>query len=200
MIAISKRRRGVTLVEVLITGTLFGLFTGMVAGAMKMARQAQDSSVAKVEMVRLASVALDSLARDLEAGRYSSMVLMNGAPVPTEPVAPEGLQELQISRFRDNPLLPGENNAESVRAGYWFIPPNDSSPGEIRRTVYQAYTVPLQPVPGESEDGRVLARGVKRFLVRREVTDGITFIKADIWVGTLGNPISTAVAMEKPSS
>ncbi len=200
MTGISNRGRGVTLVEVLITGTMFGLFTGMVAGAMKMARQAQDCSVAKVEMVRLASVALDSLARDLEAGRYSSMVLMNGAPVPTEPVAPEGLQELQISRFRDNPLLPGENNAESVRAGYWFIPPNDSSPGEIRRTVYQAYTVPLQPVPGESEDGRVLARGVKRFLVRREVTDGITFIKADIWVGTLGNPISTAVAMEKPSS
>lgn len=200
MTDISSRRRGVTLVEVLITGTLFGLFTGMVAGAMKLAHQAQANSVSKVELVRLASVALDSLARDLEAGRYSSMVLMNGAPVPTEPVAPEGLQELQVSRFRDDPRLPGEHNAEAVKAGYWFLPPSESSPGEIRRTVYQAYTVPLRPVPGESEDGRVLARGVQRFLVHREVIDGITFIKADIWVGSLGNPISTAVALEKPSS
>lgn len=198
MISICNRRRyGVTLIEVLVTGAMFGLFTSMVAGAMKLAHQSQDASVTKVELVRLASVALDGLARDLEAARYSAMVLMNGSSVPTSPTSPEGLQELQISRFRNDPTQPGENAAEPVKVGYWFAPPSASNAGELRRTLYQAHSVPLQPVPGESADGRVLARGVKRLLVHSQTNDGITFIKADIWVGSLGHPVSMAVAMEK---
>ncbi len=176
---------------------MFGLFTGMVAGAMKMARQSQDASVTKVELVRLASMALDGLARDLEAARYSSMVLMNGSSVPNSPTSPEGLQELQISRFRNDPSQPGESNTEPVKVGYWFVPPSASNSGELRRTLYQAHSVPLQPVPDESADGRVLARGVKRLLVHSQTNDGITFIKTDIWVGSLGHPVSTVVAMEK---
>ena len=199
MISTSKafhRTRGVTLMEILITGSLFGLFTGMVAGAMKMAHQSQEASVAKIELVRRASVALDQLVRDLESARYSSAALINGAELPTERTSPEGLNELQISRYRDNPALPGQD-AEPVKVGYWFVPPSATNSGEIRRTVYQAHSVPLQPVPEESADGRVLARGVKRFLLCRQVTDDITFLKADIWVGSMAHPISTAVAMEK---
>ncbi len=196
MISISRRPPGVTLMEVLITGTMFGLFTGMVAGAMKMAHQSQESSVAKIELVRRASVTLDQLVRDLESARFSSSALINGSEVPIEPISPEGLNELQIRRFRDDPTTPGED-AEAVKVGYWFVPPSSSNSGEIRRTIYQAHSVPLQPVPEESADGRVLARGVKKFHLWRQVEGDITYLKANIWVGSLAHPISTAIAMER---
>ena len=74
--------RGMSLIEILVASALFGMFTGMVAGALIMAHRTQDASVAKLDVVRRASLALDLLVRDIESARYNAKVTMNGAAVP----------------------------------------------------------------------------------------------------------------------
>jgi type II secretory pathway pseudopilin PulG len=186
-----------TLIEILVASALFGLFTGMVAGALVLAHRAQDKSVTKLDAIRRASLALDLLVRELEAAQYDKKVSMNGAAVPANPTQPAGVNELQIRRNR---AYPGSTFPDSVIAGYWFDPgTGEVGKGMVRRTLYSVYLSPLEPVEGESADGRVLVRDVKNFLISRTVAGSLTTIRADIFLSTVGSPISTTVALQPPS-
>lgn len=193
----SKRRpRGVTLIELLVASALFGLFTGMVATALILAHRTQDASTAKLDAVRRATMALDLLVRDVESARYNSKISMGTAAVPATPTRPAGLQELQIRRNRKSPH---GDYKEPIVVGYWYDPGN-GEPGQamVRRSLYDGYMTPLEPLTGEPSDGRILVRDVKEFLLSSSLVDGVTFLRADIWVKSIGNPISTMIATEQP--
>lgn len=209
MICSSKRRpRGLTLIEILVSAALFGLFTGMVATALIMAHRTEDASVLRLDAIRRASVCLDLLVRDIEAARYISDVTMNGAlPLPAPGNTPVDVDELQIKRLRRYSGSTSLTSTEEVVLGYWFDQ-GTGAPGKgmVRRIVYDGTTDPLVPFPGEPPDGRILVRDVIDFKVSSFVVGTITFIKADIWVVSVGKdpqgnpiqgpPITASVAVE----
>lgn len=203
----SRNRRGITLIELMVAGALFGLFTGMVAGALMMAQRAQDQSVAKLDAIRHASLAEDLLARDIEAARFSTEVTMDNLPLPTTAQRPLWDHPLMIRRWRMDPTGTDPDWTEAVIAIYWFEPNPDEPttvtttsarptlPGRVRRTLFDTS---LNPVPGETAAGRVLVRDAKDFQVMTEGSGAITLTKADIWVSTVGYPVTTYVATEIP--
>lgn len=204
----SRRPRGVTLIEILVSSALFGLFTGMVATALVLAHRTQDASVLRLDAIRRASVCLELMVRDIEAARYVSDVSMSGATPPAAPgLTPDNLNELQIKRLRKDPSSASFTSTDPVVVGYWFDP-GTGNPGDgmVRRVLYDGYTDPLAVFPGEPEDGRILVRDVVDFKVSSYAAGALTFIKADLWVVSVGRdpqgnpiptpPISTSVAVE----
>lgn len=187
---------GLSLIEVMVAGALFGLFTSMVATALVMGHQVQNSSTGKLDAVRRATLALDRLVRDVEAARFRSKVTMGGATVAVAPTSPEGLNELLITR---QALIPGDTYPSTVRVGYWIDhgTPEDPADGTVRRVQYQGYGA-LTPLPGETADGRILVRDVRDFLVSSEVSGPLTIIKAQLRVSTVGPAVKAAVATEAP--
>lgn len=201
--------RGVTLIEILVASALFGMFTGMVATALIMAHRTQESSAVKLDAIRRASLCLNLLVRDIEAARYVSDVTMNGATPPAAPgLTPVGVDELQVARLRKHPSFGLPYVTQAVTVGYWY----DQGSGElgkgmVRRVLYDPNSGPPMDVfPGEDTDGRIIVRDVIDFKASSYVQGGLTFIKADIWVTSLGKdrqgrpiqgpPISTSVALE----
>jgi prepilin-type N-terminal cleavage/methylation domain-containing protein len=198
-----RGRRGLTLIEILVASALFGLFTGMVAGALIMAHRSQDASVSKLDAVRRATLALDLLVRDVEAAQYVSDVTMNGATPPAKAgspaqgTVPVGLNELQITRYRQYPTSTYLTSLQRLVAGYWYDQgdPLVEGDGMIRRVLYDSYSSPLAPLAGEHADGRVLVRDVRDFRVSSYALGGLTMLESEIWLGTLGNPVRATVAL-----
>ncbi len=197
---------GLTLIEILVASALFGLFTGMVAGAMVLAQRNQDAAVTKLDAVRRATLVLDLLVRDVQSAKYSSDVSMNSALPPAKSgsplmgTQPVGVAELDIKRLREFPGMGNPTTTQRIVVGYWFDPgTGEPGKGMIRRVIYDAYSSPLVPVSGETADGRILVRDVRDFRVSSEVVGTLTFITAEIWIATIGNPISTSVALEPPA-
>jgi type II secretory pathway pseudopilin PulG len=194
----SKRNSGITLIELMVTGVLFGLFTGMVAGALVQAHRVQDKSVAKLDAIRHASLAEDIMSRDIESGRYAENVniFSAGAPpatgtYPTFGTTPLLANPLLITRYRKHPN-PAITFPQEVNIAYWFEPNADPElPGKVRRAILS----PTFPAPGVPEAGseRVVARDVFDFQVS---TDPSSMIRLDMWVNTVQDPVTILVATE----
>lgn len=196
------------MIELLVTGSLFGLFTGMVGGALVLAQRTQEQAVVKLDAIRHASLAEDLLARDIEAARFSSRVTLDNAPLPADALRPTADQPLMVARLRQDPASTYDDVTEEVVAVYWFEPhpeedgvvtadsPPPSKPGQLRRTLFEAAS--MTPVDGETEDGRVLARNVRDFQVLSDSSSGVALTRADLWVDSLGHPITCYVACEAP--
>lgn len=203
-----RRALGITLLELMVTGSLFGLFTGMVASALVMAQRTQDKTVVKLDAIRHASLAEDLLARDIEAARFSSRVTVDNLPLPSGSLRPTAEQPLMVARLRQDPSSSHDDATEEVVAVYWFEPhPQESlpvtadsdppsRPGKLRRTLFDAAS--MAPVEGESEHGRVLARDVRDFQVASDSSAGVWLTRVDLWVNSVGHPITCFVASESP--
>ena len=208
MIRDSKtRRRGLTLVEILVSSALFGLFTGMVATALIIAHRTEDASVLRLDAIRRASVALDLMVRDLEAAQSDGDVSLNGnTPPVTTPEKPELVPGgLLITRYRQNPAAPGVPTAlQSVKVRYWYDPgTGEPGKGMVRRILCDYSGTPLTTEPS---DGRILVRDVIDFQISSYNLSSLTFVKADIWVVSIGKdpngnpikgpPLTTSIALE----
>ena len=190
-----RKVRAMTLIELLVAGALFGLFSGMVAKALVTGHRTQDALSTKLESVRRASLALDLWVRDIQAARFSSKVTMGGSQVPTSPTVPDTLNELVIRRGRAP--VPPAILPETVAVGYWYDPASGApGAGMIRRNLYDPTT--LAPWPGEPPDGRVLVRGVRKFVLSRSVSGGLVTLRAEISVDTVGAPVTASVCTEIP--
>ncbi len=165
---------GLTLLELIVAGALFAIFTGMVAQAMVMGHRAQRTVSSKLDSVRHASLALDLLMRDLQSAPSSAFVQLNAVPVPATLTRPTPAQELRITRFRAAGL-PSSVPTE-VTAGYWL----DDSTGEegewtVRRILYDDAGSPL---PGEYSGGKIIVRDVREFEVMATAIAGGLMVRA----------------------
>lgn len=202
-----RRSVGMTLIELLVAGSLFGLFTSMVAAALVQAHWLQDQSVAKLDAVRHASLAQDIIARDIESARYASRVLMEStdSPPPASgvPPAPFGARPvfgdaLVITRHRRDPD-PSITFPQQYHVAYWFEPgATPAAPGRIRRATY----FPAPPdttgsIAPEAGSERVIAKEVLDFQVSTDTTSSaVSTVRVDIWAKTLPRPVTTFVATE----
>ncbi len=193
----SKRRPGLSLVEVLVTGSLFVLILTMVGQAMVLGHRSQRSISTKLESVRRASLALDLLVRDALSARISSRVTYRNPGATTVPgtltTVSGGGQELRIDRFqRSDTTLFGD----PVSVGYWFVPGADPpTTGTVQRIIYDPFE---NPIAGYTSDGKTLVRNVRDFQVSRvfDATTNLWTLNAQISVGTVGRPITAAVSLE----
>lgn len=194
-----NRPRGLTIVEVLITGSLFAVILGMVGQAMVLGHRSQRSLSTKLEAVRRASLALDLLVRDAQSARLSTRVTYRNpglSPVPTTLTTVSGGDEFRVDRFQQAAVgLLGD----PVSVGYWLVPGAGVADGTVNRTMYDRAN-PGNFINGYTANGRILVRDVRDFQVSMVQTAVPTLwsLNAQISVSTVGPPVTAAVTLEAP--
>ncbi|GMU53622.1 MAG: hypothetical protein AMXMBFR33_27680 [Candidatus Xenobia bacterium] len=156
-----KACRGVTIIELLVSSSVFLLIMGMVCQAVVVAYRAQSKTVDKVQARREALTMLGQLKRELQTTRPG--MLLSGVPLNPGPA-----QHLVLRRNGPNQTL--------VQVEYWLQPLGPNQPAEIRRLG-----------PGDPSGGQVMVRNVRGFDVVPSGTPNM--VRARVWVATLSAPI-----------
>ena len=186
---------GLTLLEVLVTGTLFGIVMTMVGRALVLGHRAQSTISQKIQFHREASAALDMLVRDAQMARFSGNVNLNVASSPT--TVPSTLTSVTVANeFRIDRMTQGATLYDvpiPISVGYW----RRSSDKTLRRTQYDASGTVLAGTPA---GGKVVGRDVQEFQVSLvpDATTGLSTLTAELTVSTLQEPLSTQVYLEIP--
>jgi len=178
--------RGLTLIEVLLTGALFAMVLFMVGDLMVLACRANDRAGRQVTEARSATATLDTLSRELRA--CTALLWPNpGAWAMESPYSPEkGKQEPLVFRFNTTA-------GESV-AMYWI----DADAGTVCRLLLKSTFVLGRPTtylaqPGEAGGGRRMAFSVKSFEIWRtdtSKTGGLPFIEARLKLRSVADPLT----------
>lgn len=192
----SKRRRGLSIVEVLVTGTLFGIILTMVAQAMVVGQRSQRTVSQKLVAVRNASLALDRIVRDCEAAVVDTRVrLRNPVSMNFGLTQIQGPREFAINRFH-NPGAIGTPPVEVV-VGYWMMKP-PTELGTLQRMMYQANG--FTPFSDFTATGRSVAMDVRDFRVSKTLNPatGLSTIVVELSVSTVGAPVKAEVSLEGP--
>lgn len=190
-----RNRKGLTLLEVLITGTLFGIVMTMVGRALVLGYRAQSNISQKIQVHREASTALDQLVRDAELARLSSRIYLVVASspqtVPSTAVSVTVANEFRIDHMAQGPTI--YDDPVPISVGYW----RRDSDKTLRRTLYDAAGVPLPNTPA---DGKIVGRDVQDFQVSLvpDPTTGLATLTAEATISTLERPLSTQVYLEIP--
>ena len=199
MLLNSRRPRGMTLVEVLVTGVLFSVILGMIAQAMAMGYQSQRNLSQKVDTYRKASTALDLLIRDVEVAQNTSFLRYFGGgstgavpagPVPTEVNHPD---EFQITRTEGGVTI--YDPPSQIMVGYRRL----ATDSTLRRTLYDP-TVPTF-LPGTPPTGRIVAKDVNSFDIRLDAdpSSSLSILTVRIQVGTIAEPLTKQIWVEGPT-
>lgn len=175
-----------TLVEVLVTGSLFAVVLTMVARAMVVGQHAQTTLSHKVDIVRKASTGLDLLVRDAEAAQYSTRLtyLDNGTvtALPTTFTVVDTPDELRVRRTAAGATI--YDLPHDIDVGYW----RDPADLTLHRTIYDS---------GPPQD-KIIARdvGIFDFQVAPNATTGLSVVTARVKVGTINEPVFTEFSLE----
>lgn len=190
------RNRGVTLIEILVTGSLFAIVLTMVGKAMVMGHRAQSNISEKISIHRAASNALDVLVRDAEMARLTSRVYLFIGLSPQ--LVPTTATSIGVANeFRIDSLVQGTtiyDPPDSISVGYWRSTPDNT----LRRSLYDP-SDPSNPLPGTPAGGKILARDVSNFQIslNPDVTTGLGTLTAVLTVSTI-RPLTTQVTLELP--
>ncbi|MCA9779622.1 MAG: prepilin-type N-terminal cleavage/methylation domain-containing protein [Candidatus Eremiobacteraeota bacterium] len=188
--------RGLTLVEIMVTGTLFAIVLSMIAQALVTGSRTQAQLSHKIAVHRQASMALDMLVRDAEMARYAANLrLIVGAannPVPNvftkvqnSPIPPV---ELWISRVEAGATL--YDPPEPIIVGYF----RNTDDNTLRRLLYdQTGTAVLAGTPA---DGKILARDVRDFDVKIDNSGFSPVLTARLKVATLNEHVVQELSLE----
>lgn len=133
-------RRGVTLLELMISIALFGIVTTIVAQCLVMGYHAHIATTDKMLVFRRASIALDEMGRQL---RYCVDVLSPHVPLGTAVHPASG------SRF----TFTYNASVGKVTVSYWLDRSEDEPSGNLRRS----------GGAGDPPEGRILADGISDF-------------------------------------
>lgn len=188
-----------TLLEVIVTGALFSIVLTMVAQALVAGQRTQSLLSHKIAVYRQASMALDQLVRDAQAGRViSNLQYSVGGSVVSFPSdftqakfePPSPPTELLVS-LRKEGLTPYSPSVP-VRVGYW----RNVADSTLRRTLYDGSTG--APLAGTDPSGKVLVRDVKDFDFKLAVnpSTSLNTFTARIRISTIAEPVSAEIALE----
>lgn len=175
-----------TLVEVLVTGSLFAIVLTMVARAMVVGQHAQTTLSHKVDIVRKASTALDLLVRDAEAGQFiTRLTYLHTGTVTALPAAftvVDTPDELKVRRTAAGPTI--YDLPHDIDVGYW----RDPADLTLHRTLYDS---------GPPQD-KIIARDVGRFdfQVVPNATTGLSVVTVRVKVGTINDPVFAEFSLE----
>jgi prepilin-type N-terminal cleavage/methylation domain-containing protein len=166
----SCRQEGMTLIEVLIAGAVFGIFSTMVCQAVVVAFRAQKTSEAKVHALRQGSLMLDHLRRELAVGNK----LINPDPVGNN---------FAFIPTQGDPLLFERNVApgtapdgdSTVEVWYWYDPVKK----EVRH--WQQ---------GEPASGTLEASNVQSFVVTSFAGPDDKNVRITTQLATIRQPLS----------
>ncbi len=154
------KKGGLTLVEVLVAGSLLVLFSTMIVHAMVLAFRAQRTGEEKVVAVRQGSITLDWMRRELST---TSSVFNPDPNASVNNWTPTVGDPLRIGR---------NSSAGQTEVWYWY----DAADQVVRR--WQA---------GELSGGRVVAREVKSFTISHLGSSPI--FQARLSVSTVSQPL-----------
>lgn len=191
----NRKTGGLTLLEVLVTGTLFGIVMTMVGRALVLGYRAQSTISQKIQVHREASAALDMLVRDAQLARFSGNVNLNIASSPT--TVPTTLTSVTVANeFRIDRMTGGTTLYDApvpISVGYW----RRNSDKTLRRTQYNSSGTVLAGTPA---GGKVVGRDVQEFQVSLvpDYTTGLSTLTAELTVSTIQEPLSTQVYLEIP--
>ncbi|MGE0490383.1 MAG: type II secretion system protein J [Vulcanimicrobiota bacterium] len=195
---INVKSRGISLIEVLVAGALMAIFMTMVGRALVLGFRTQARSSEKVQAVREATMALDEIARDVStADPQAALSLSLGLPptaLTSTPTRADVTQEFRISGWHRREGYPGF--PDSIITGYWFVPATATSPGSLRKMVYDSYS--LSPLPSQLPTGKILVRDVREFLVSRQVVGGADVVRCELYVNQIGKPVVLEIGVNKP--
>jgi type II secretory pathway pseudopilin PulG len=198
--------KGLTLVEVMVTGTLFAVVLSMIAQALVVGSRSQRQLSHKIAVHRQASMALDALVRDAEMARYNANVrLIVGAvagPVPATDAdadadiftevqnAPAPPTELQFTRMEPGATL--YDPPRQIKVGYYRNTTDDT----LRQVYYESDGTTI--VSGTPPDGKVLVRDVRDFDVKLVISavTNLPVLTARIQVATINEHVVTEVTLE----
>lgn len=191
----STNSRGLTLVEIMVTGTLFAIVLSMIAQALVTGSRTQAQLSHKIAVHRQASMALDSLVRDAEMARFSANIrLIEGVannPVPdvftqvqNVPAPPV---ELNISHTQSGATIYDE--PEQIAVGYF----RNSTDDTLRRVLYDDTGAIMAGTP---PDGKVLARDVRDFDVKMDLSGPSPVLTARVKVATLNDHVVQELSLE----
>ena len=191
----STNSRGLTLVEIMVTGTLFAIVLSMIAQALVTGSRTQAQLSHKIAVHRQASMALDSLVRDAEMARFSANIrLIEGVannPVPDVFTQVQNLPappvELHISRTQSGATI--YDVPEQIVVGYF----RDSTDDTLRRVLYDDMGAIIAGTP---PDGKVLARDVRDFDVKMDLSGPSPVLTARLKVATLNDHVVQELSLE----
>lgn len=148
------RRRGFTLLEVLLAMTLMALMIGLIQGTYSGTVKSRRRSAAEVQGVHAAALALDRIANEL-ASAYSSAA----APKATGVVGTADSNEVTTLSFTTSlPAVPGSQPAGGAEVGYFVEADSEG--------VYRLYRREDRDVDGDLLEGGIpyeVLSGVTRF-------------------------------------
>lgn len=138
-----RRSRGVTLLELMISLSLFSIVTTIVAQCLVMGYRAHIATTDRMQTFRHASIALDEMGRQL---RYCVDVL---SPHVTTPNLGTVYKPGPGTRF----TFTYNASVGKVTVSYWLDKADDADTGNLRRAGGS----------GDPPDGRILAEGISDF-------------------------------------
>ena len=180
----------------MVTGTLFAIVLSMIAQALVTGSRTQAHLSHKIAVHRQASMALDSLVRDAEMARFSANLrLIQGAannPVPNVFTQVQNVPappvELWISRTQSGATIYDE--PEPIIVGYF----RNSTDDTLRRLLYDETGSAI--IPGTPPDGKILARDVRDFEVKMDLSGTSPVLTAGLKVATLNDHVVQELSLE----
>lgn len=199
----SRHLRGISLIEILVMGTVFALVTTMVAEAMVKSYRFHRRIEGKIQSTRQASLAAQQIVRDLEAARNDRQVTtaLSSPPAffPTPLADADASQPLVIAlRMPMNLPPPDEYKSEYVKVAYWHVASADGL-GEIRRARYTYDLTTSSWVSRDGPAGKAIARGIRQFQISGvERSDGLRAVAFEIAAGEKGAPLAFTTVLTPP--
>lgn len=180
----------------MVTGTLFAIVLSMIAQALVTGSRTQAQLAHKITVHRQASMALDALVRDAEMARFSANIrLIEGVannPIPdvftivkNVPAPPV---ELWISRTQSGATLYDE--PEQIIVGYF----QNSTDDTLRRFLYDETGTAI--LAGTPPDGKVMARDVRDFDIKMDLSGPSPVLTARLKVATLNDYVVQELSLE----
>jgi Tfp pilus assembly protein PilW len=193
---LSTDSKGLTLVEVMVTGVLFAVVLSMIAQALVVGSRSQRELSHKIAVHRQASMALDAIVRDAEMARFRNNVtyvvgnVQNPVPslatqIRNSPVPPK---ELQFTRMEQGATI--YDPPQPIKVGY-FHNTNDDT---LRQVFYESDGSTI--LPGTPSDGKVLVRDVRDFDAKLVLSGALPVLTVRVQVATINEYVVTEVTME----
>ena len=155
----------------MVTGTLFAIVLSMIAQALVTGSRTQAQLSHKIAVHRQASMALDSLVRDAEMARFSANIRL------IEGVANNPVPDV-FTQFQNVPAPPVGLNISHTQSG---------------ATIYDDTGAIMAGTP---PDGKVLARDVRDFDVKMDLSGPSPVLTARVKVATLNDHVVQELSLE----
>lgn len=197
-------KRGVTIVEVMVAGGLFALFTTMVGRALVMAYRNHDLQTEKITSYRRSCAAINLLAKELQECQCLTVPAIGMLPYGSAyPVGNDHFSSLQffradiaqgwyLSEWLHDPVA-----KTVVRKIYVTIaPPQRQAPPGFSPYVPGAL-VPGNIPPWEPKNGRLMLQHCKSFTFTRLDNPNIRFVRVEAVLDKVAAPLMAEVKVRE---